>query len=68
MKTSSEYAEMGLRALRRAVLKVQQEAKKNNYKIAYLKDGELKVEVPEIINEQPGDQTLGLGLPRPKKL
>jgi hypothetical protein len=53
MKTSSEYAEMGLRALRRAVLKVHQEAKKNNYKIAYIKDGELKIEVPdEIINEQ----------------
>ena len=67
MKKHSEYAEMGFRALRRAVLKVQQEAKKNNYKIAYLKNGELKVEVPEIIDEQPEAQTLGSGLPRRQK-
>ena len=53
MKKCNKYSVLGLQALRRAVLKVQQEAKKNNYKIAYMKDGDLTIEVPDIIAEQP---------------
>jgi len=43
---------MGLKALRRAALKVAEDARKNNYKIPVWKNGRIVYKVPEVATEQ----------------
>jgi hypothetical protein len=49
MKKYTKYTEMGLRAIKRAALKVHEDARKNNLKIPIWKNG--KVEYIEPIPE-----------------
>lgn len=51
-KSHNRYSILGLQALKRAVLKVAKDAKKNNDKIPYWENGKIKFEVPEMITEQ----------------
>ena len=53
MKNKNDYAEMGLRALRRAAKKVYEDALKNNIKIPIWENGRVEYIEPslEIISE-----------------
>ena len=42
MKKYNEYTEMGLRAMKRAAKKVNEDARKNNYKIPIWKNGKVE--------------------------
>lgn len=48
----NKYAIMGLKALRRAALKVAEDARKNNYKIPIWRDGCISYEIPEMTDDQ----------------
>ncbi len=52
MKKHNNYTIMGLKALRRAALKVAEDARKNNYKIPVWKNGRIVYKVPEVATEQ----------------
>ena len=52
MEKHNKYAAIGLKALRRAALKVAEDAKKNNYKMPIWRDGHIEYEIPEIATEQ----------------
>ena len=52
MEGRNKYAIMGLKALRRAALKVAEDARKNNYKIPIWRDGRIAYEIPEMTHEQ----------------
>ena len=52
MKKHNKYATLGLKALKRAAVKVAEKAKKNNYKIPIWKNGHIVYEIPKIITEQ----------------
>lgn len=52
MEKHSRYAIMGLKALKRAAVKVAEDARKNNYKIPVWKNGSIVYEIPEVITEQ----------------
>ena len=52
METHNKYAIIGLKALRRAALKVARDAKKNNYKIPIWRNGHIEFGIPEIVNKQ----------------
>lgn len=54
MKEHNKYAEIGLKALKRAALKVAEDARKNKYKIPVWKNGRIEFEIPGIISEQGG--------------
>lgn len=58
MKKQNKYAVLGLQALKRAAIKVAENAKKNNYKIPVWKNGHIVYEIPKITTEQVsgGDQ------------
>jgi ribosomal protein S5 len=48
----NRYSQLGLKALKRAVSKAADEAKKNNLKIPYWENGKIIFEVPPLITEQ----------------
>jgi hypothetical protein len=52
MEKHNKYAAMGLKALRRAALKVAEDAGRNNYKIPIWRDGRIIHEILEIPKEQ----------------
>ncbi len=52
MERHNKYAEIGLKALRRAALKVAEDARKNNYKIPIWRNGQIEYEIPETTTEQ----------------
>ncbi len=52
MKKHSRYAEMGLKALKRAAAKVAEDARKNNYKIPIWKNGRIVHEIPQEDTDQ----------------
>ncbi len=52
MDEHNQYAIIGLKALRRAALKVAEDARKNNYKIPIWRDGRIAYEIPDIPKEQ----------------
>jgi hypothetical protein len=54
MKKHNKYTEIGLKALKRAALKVAEDARKNKYKIPVWKNGHIEFEIPGIISEQGG--------------
>jgi hypothetical protein len=54
MKKHNKYAEIGLKALKRAALKVAEDARKNKYKIPVWKDGCIEFKIPGIVTEQSG--------------
>jgi hypothetical protein len=51
-KKDNRYSQLGLQALKRAVSKAAECAKKNNLKIPYWENGKIIFEVPELITEQ----------------
>jgi len=62
MRKHNIYAELGLKALKRAAAKAAEDARKNNYKIPVWRDGRITFEIPGIITEQlhsPGGKKLG---------
>jgi len=54
MKKQNKYAEIGLKALKRAAKKVAEDARKNEYKIPVWRDGRIQFEIPGITTEQLG--------------
>lgn len=52
MEKHNKYSILGLKALRRAAVKVAENAKKNNYKIPIWKNGRIEYEIPQRITEQ----------------
>lgn len=52
MKDKNQYAELGLRALKRAAIKVAEKARRNNLKIPIWEDGQVKYIDPEIQTDQ----------------
>jgi hypothetical protein len=58
MKKYTKYTEMGLRAIKRAALKVHEDARKNNLKISIWKDGKVEYiepvqkNIPELNNSE----------------
>lgn len=52
MEGHNKYAIMGLKALRRAALKVAEDARRNNYKIPIWRDGRISYEIPEMTDDQ----------------
>ncbi|MCP4121325.1 MAG: hypothetical protein GY751_06190 [Bacteroidetes bacterium] len=52
MERHNKYAIIGLKALRRAALKVAEDARRNSYKIPIWRDGRIIYEIPEILKEQ----------------
>ncbi|MBA3016390.1 MAG: hypothetical protein FP815_15785 [Desulfobulbaceae bacterium] len=52
MKKHNKYAEIGLKALKRASAKVAEDARKNQYKIPVWRNGRIEFEIPGIITEQ----------------
>lgn len=52
MKKHNKYAVIGLSALKRAALKVAEDARKNNYKIPIWKNGRIEYEIPELVATQ----------------
>ncbi len=57
MKIKSEnYAEMGMRALKRAAAKVAEDARRYNYKLPIWKNGRIEYEIPGRIIEQEHEQ------------
>ena len=57
MKKRNKYAVLGLKALKRAALKVAEDAQKNNYKIPVWRDGRIEYEMPSLILQQGGIKT-----------
>lgn len=57
MKKRNKYAVLGLKALKRAALKVAADAQKNNYKIPVWRDGRIEYEMPSLILQQGGIKT-----------
>ncbi len=51
MEKYNKYSILGLKALQRAAAKVAEDAKKNNYKIPFWKNGRIEYEIPEVITE-----------------
>ena len=52
MKKHNKYAVIGLNALKRAAIKVAEDARKNNYKIPVWKNGHIEHVIPEADAEQ----------------
>jgi hypothetical protein len=52
MKNDNDYAVLGLKALKRAALKVAEDARKNNYKIPIWENGRVKYISPKNNSEQ----------------
>ena len=52
MKKHNKYAVIGLKALKRAAIKVADDARKNNYKIPIWRNGRIEHVIPEILTEQ----------------
>lgn len=52
MEKHNRYSILGLKALRRAAVKVAENARKNNYKIPIWKNGRIEYEIPQRIIEQ----------------
>ena len=48
MKKHNKYAVIGLKALKRAAIKVADDARKNNYKIPIWRNGRIEHVIPEI--------------------
>lgn len=57
MERRNKYAIIGLKALRRAALKVAEDARRNNYKIPIWRNGRIAYEIPEVTDEQ-GDSSI----------
>ncbi|RJP87693.1 MAG: hypothetical protein C4518_11670 [Desulfobacteraceae bacterium] len=51
MEKYNRYSLLGLKALQRAAAKVAEDAKKNNYKIPFWKNGGIEYDIPEIITK-----------------
>jgi hypothetical protein len=52
MKKYNKYSILGLKALQRAAKKVAEDAKRNQYKIPFWKNGKVVYEMPEMFTEQ----------------
>ncbi len=52
MKKHNKYAEIGLKALKRAAAKVAEDARKNKHKIPVWRDGRIEFVIPGAITEQ----------------
>ncbi len=50
--TCFKYVVIGLKALKRAAIKVADDARKNNYKIPIWRNGRIEHVIPEILTEQ----------------
>jgi len=59
MEVHNKYAIMGLKALRRAALKVAEDARRNNYKIPIWRDGRIAYEIPEMTDKQGNSAIIG---------
>lgn len=57
MEKCNKYAVMGLKALRRAAVKVAEDARKNNYKIPIWRNGHIEYIFPEIETEREEKET-----------
>ncbi len=51
-KKHNKYAEMGLRALKRAAAKVAEDARRNNYKLPIWINGRIEYEIPGKTTEE----------------
>ena len=51
-KATSDYAELGLRALKRAAKKIAENARKSGSKIPIWRNGRIEYVIPEIDTEQ----------------
>ena len=52
MKKHNKYAVIGLKALKRAAIKVADDARKNNYKIPIWRNGRIEHVIPEIFTDK----------------
>ena len=52
MKKHNKYAVIGLKALKRAAIKVADDARKNNYKIPIWRNGRIEHVIPEILTHR----------------
>lgn len=57
MNKHDYYAEIGLRALKRAAEKVYEDARKNNYKIPVWKNGRIEYVIPGVNIDPDADDT-----------
>lgn len=65
MAKHNHYTKIGLKALRRAALKVAEDARKNNYKIPVWQNGRIVYKIPEITADQPDEGNAKNSTPQP---
>ncbi len=58
MQKYSDYSLMALKALRRAAVKVAEDANRKNYKIPYWENGKIVYKIPDIPTEFPFDDSI----------